>query len=250
MRLGKTLIVTLFVLVIPVFLITSNVRWVIAAPFLYSYGFDRYDIPERTGIERSELLSAAGQIREYFDNGEEFLDVRVTQNGITRSLYNEREILHMKDVKTLVRGVYLIHVSSAAFIGAFILIGLWFLRRQFIPYLARFAALGGVLSVFLVGLVGVVALAGFDQLFLQFHLISFSNDLWILDPNSDYLLMMFPEGFFFDATMWIAGSTVVEGIILAMLPLLLRWFSGRRQSMGLSELVHTSEPSPEVSPHK
>ena len=40
--------------------------------------------------------------------------------------------------------------------------------------------------------------------FRYFHLISFTNDLWILDPRRDYLIMMFPQGFFFDSTMFIA----------------------------------------------
>ena len=71
----RLLAITVAVLSVPVLLITTNVRWVINAPVLYSYGFDRYDIPARTGIERSELLSAARQIRDYFNDDEDFLVV-------------------------------------------------------------------------------------------------------------------------------------------------------------------------------
>ena len=222
-------LVVLFILVIPVFLVASNVRWVISTPLLYNYGFDRYGIPDRTGIERSELRRVAAEIREYFDNNEEFLDVRVTQHGVIRSLYNEREVLHMRDVKSLVRSLYIFHVSSAAFIILFTLAGFWFQRTKFIPYLARYLLLAGILCVLLIVLVGLAAVIGFDKLFWTFHIVSFSNDLWQLDPNSDYLLMMFPEGFFFDATMWIAGSTVLEGVILGLLALRSCWVPfGRR----------------------
>lgn len=226
MNILKALAVALFIAAVPVFLVTSNVRWVINAPFLYSYGFDKYDIPERTGIERGELLSAARQVRDYFNNDEEYLDVRVYQRGILRSLYNQREVLHMKDVKGLVRGVYRAQEVTGAYLAAFIVVGLIAWRGQSLPRLARYVALGGALTLALVLLVGLASLVGFDQLFLAFHLLSFSNDLWQLDPSRDYLIAMFPEGFFFDATMLIAGSTVVEALALALLPRLLRRAQG------------------------
>jgi len=62
--------------------------------------------------------------------------------------------------------------------------------------------------------VGIWALIDFEGLFLTFHLTSFSNDLWMLDPSKDYLIMMFPERFFFDAALFLVGSTAVEALIL------------------------------------
>ena len=88
----------------PVFLIAGSVRVVINAPALYSYGFDRYDIPAYTGIERDDLLEVAARIRAYFNDDSEYLIVPTTVRGVdVPSLYNEREILHMRDVKGLVR---------------------------------------------------------------------------------------------------------------------------------------------------
>ena len=76
----------------------------------------------------------------------------------------------------------------------------------------------------LVVVVGLGSLIGFDRLFLAFHVVSFSNDLWQLDPRTDYLIAMFPEGFFLDATLWIVGSTVLEAMVVLGLSLLfLRW---------------------------
>ena len=230
--LARLAAVALFVAAVPVFLIASNVRWVINAPLLYSYGFDRYDIPARTGIERGELLSAAEQIRSYFNNSEEFLVVSVRVNGVrVRNLYNDREVLHMRDVKGLVRGMYRIQEVTGIYLGAFILIGLLAWRRQFTSRLLRYAAYGGALTLALVVVVGLASLVGFDRLFLAFHLVSFSNDLWQLDPRTDYLLMMFPAGFFFDATMWIAGATVAQALLLTVPQAVLAW-RGRRARQG------------------
>ncbi|MBR98175.1 MAG: hypothetical protein CL887_06760, partial [Dehalococcoidia bacterium] len=83
---------------------------------------------------------------------------------------------------------------------------------------------GGKLTLSLTLVVGVMSFVGFQKLFLYFHLFSFSNDLWILDPTRDYLLMMFPEAFFFDATIYIALGTVIESAILGVMPRILRIF--------------------------
>ena len=216
----RSLAAILFVVAVPFFLIATNVRWVIDTPLLYGYGFDRYDIPARAGIERSELMKAAGQIRDYFSNDAEDLAIRVVVRGIrVRNLYNDREVAHMRDVKGLVRGVYLVHLLAGAYLASFAVVGLAIGRRRFLPLLGRSAGLGGALTVALVLLVGLASLAGFDRLFLAFHLVSFSNDLWQLDPSRDYLIAMFPQGFFSDATMWIALSTIGEALVLALVPL-------------------------------
>jgi len=61
---------------------------------------------------------------------------------------------------------------------------------------------------------GLGTLLGFDQLFWQFHLISFANELWMLDPATDYLIMLFPQGFWYDATIFCALTTTGLAIIL------------------------------------
>ena len=224
----RSIIPSLFIAVVPVFLVSTNVRIVINAPALYSYGFDRYDIPASTGIERDELLSAAAQIRAYFKNDEDLLDVRVFQRGIRRSIYNEREVLHMKDVKGLVNGVYRVQLASGGFLIAVALAGFAVYGRRFSADLAGLASLGGFATLALAALVGLGSLVGFDRLFLAFHLVSFSNDLWQLDPSTDMLIAMFPQGFFFDATMAIAALSVVQALLLALIgPVCLRWRPGR-----------------------
>lgn len=216
-----------FIAAVPLLLITINVRWVVNSPVLYSYGFDKYDIPYWTGIERDELLSAGRQIRDYFNNDAELLDLRVELAGVTRSLYNAREVAHMKDVKGLVQGVYLVQELAAAYILVFVAAAFWSTRRRFLPSLGRHVATGSAATIGLILVVGLGSLVGFDRLFLAFHVVSFSNDLWQLDPSRDYLIAMFPEGFFFDATMWVALSTVAEALLLAVAPLFFLWWRPR-----------------------
>ncbi len=220
--LARTVVAVLFVILVPLFLIALNVRWVINFPPLYAYGFDRYDIPQQTGIEREDLISAGRQIRDYFNNDAEWLILSTVVRGIrVQSLYNEREILHMRDVKGLVRGVYRVSEFSGLYLLFVIAAGAATLGRGFLPALARMLRWGGGLTLGLVVLTALASLVGFNRLFLVFHLVSFSNDLWQLDPRRDYLIAMFPQGFFFDATILIALSIILESIALVLAPRLL-----------------------------
>ena len=228
----RMLAVVGFFIAIAVFLIATNIRWVINTPLLYSYGFDKYDIPARTGMERDELLSAARQIREYFNNEDEYITVRVIWRGIPiENLYNDREVLHMKDVKGLVKGVYLVQLLTGAYLAGFAIVGFAIWRGGFRSALARYLSLSGIITATGVVLVGLVSLVGFAGLFRAFHLISFTNDLWILDPRTDYLIIMFPEGFFLDATIWIAGATLVEAVLLIFI-----WWRPRMVSRSVRNL--------------
>ena len=233
LRYAKITAVALFVALIPVFFVATNVRWVVNLPRLYSYGFDKYDIPVWTGIERSELVRAGAQIRDYFNNSEETIDVRVVLRGEERSIFNEREVRHMEDVKGLVQGVYRIQLAAGIYLIAFFVIGLALARGGFLPRFTRYASLGGCVTLALFVLLGVGAAVGFERLFLAFHLVSFSNDLWQLDPATDFLIAMFPEGFFYDATMLIAASTIVEALILSMATPLLLWWKPWTKVRGL-----------------
>ena len=235
--------VVIFVAVVPLFLIATTVRVVINLPSLYSYGFDKYNIAAYTGIERDDLLFAAGRIRDYFNNDEELLIIPTWVRSVrVDSLYNQREITHMRDVKGLVRGVYLVQMFTALYLLGFAAVGIYFSRRAFWPVLARYVSRAGFLTLGIIALVGVGSLAGFDRLFLAFHLISFSNDFWQLDPSRDYLIAMYPQGFFFDATMLIAGLTVLEAALLAVVPIaLLKYLPRRRVTRAERRLAARAE---------
>ena len=226
-----------FVAFVPLLLISTSSRLVINFPGLYSYGFDRYDIPRRTGIERAELIDAGRQIRTYFNDDTELLDVRVLVSGVERSIYGEREVLHMRDVKGLVQGVYAVQYIAAAYMAAFLAVAAWLLRREAVALAVRLLSYGGLVTLGLAVLVGVGSLVGFDRLFLAFHIVSFSNDLWQLDPRRHMLLAMFPQGFFFDATMLIALLTVVVAWLLAFAG----WLQRRRAGKLTAESTEGAE---------
>ncbi len=230
MEIARKVAVVLFIVLMPIFLITTSVRWVINFPTLYSYGFDKYNISHYTGIERDDLLDAAAQLRDYFNNDDEDIVIRTFVLGVLKeNLYNQREIDHMRDVKDLVNNVYRVQEIIGLYFLVFAAIGFYMSRRRYTEAFLRVLSRGGKVTLALVAVVGLLSAVAFNQLFLLFHLVSFSNDFWQLDPRVDYLIAMFPQNFFFDATMLIALSTVVFALLLAFAPRLLRrWLPAHR----------------------
>jgi integral membrane protein (TIGR01906 family) len=206
----------IFAIVLPLFLILFNTSYITNSEWLYDYGWWRNDIANRTGLPVDQLNRGADQIKEYFGNDAEFLDLLVDYNGNDVSLYKEREILHMVDVKALMQAVFAVTRWSGVALLLLLALGLIALKQEVFPLLIRslkWSAIGT--GAFLVVFGGTAAI-DFGWLFTQFHFLSFANDLWLLDPRNDYLIIMFPQQFFFEATLFIGLLTIIDfGLITA-----------------------------------
>ena len=162
-------------------------------------------------------MRASQQIREYFTNDEQYLNLEVYQNGVLRSIYSEKEISHMKDVKFLIKGVYSFAIISLTIMLMTMIWGIALNPNQFIATLVKLLASYAKYILITALILSVLCLLAFQQLFLIFHQISFANDLWILDPSKDYLIIMFPQNFFLEATLFIGMLILIECLILILL---------------------------------
>ena len=214
-RVGRV-IWALFIIAVPLFLITGSVAWAFNSPSLYNNGFKRYSISSFSGITDSDLRQVGTDIRGYINSWDEPLHVRTRILGTEQDLFNDREVAHMRDVKQLVRGVYGLALASAVYLGAIVITGFVIQRGRFVELLAKRALWGGGLTLGLLVVFGIVALAGFDSVFLKFHQLSFANDFWQLDPRTDYLVRIFPQDFWFDATMWVAVRASTGALVLTV----------------------------------
>ncbi len=197
---------------LPIFIIAINVGYVTHSDWLYTYNWWRNGIPDRTGLPVHELDSAADQIKDYFENDAERLDVRVNTLSGTVSLFDEREILHMIDVKDLFQIVDATSIWTGVILVLAAAIGLAIRRQQFWAGLSRWLRWGALTWGIAIVAILIIAIIDFTWLFTQFHLLSFANDLWQLDPYRHYLLLLFPERFFLEATVFIALLTIIEFI--------------------------------------
>ena len=200
-RLTLTTITSLiFILII----ISGSLNFIVKSSLIYDYNISTYSIEKRTSLSLEKIKEINLEIRSYFFNEKELLDI---------DIYSDKEILHMKDVKSVMNFIFdLGKILSIVFcILAFVLYSYF---RVYIYKLIFYS-----LSLFLTILMflGTSFLLFFQELFIIFHEIAFNNDLWILNPNEDYLLMMYPEDFFRDVAILILITSFTVNVIVYIL---------------------------------
>ncbi len=208
----KTLAYWLFILCLPVLLLTTSVRIAANSSQLYRYGFNQYHIGQVTGLAPAELEKVISGLITYFNSGAEYIGLTVEKDGKPFVLFNAREVEHLRDVKGLFRLVFRLLLGTLiyAFAYASLSYALWREKRR----LARGLVWGSALTLALIIGLGLLIKTNFDWFFYQFHLISFANDLWQLDPARDYLIMLFPQEFWYDAALFCALGTAALALIL------------------------------------
>ena len=170
--------------------ISGVLFFILKHDYIYEYNLNFYPITERTSLEIEEIREINSQIKNYFFDETEFLEV---------SIFNEKEIYHMKDVKDIINNLFLYGKLSSV---VFVIITLICVKKYKVRIYSVFKASSIVYSVMLLAL-AIGFLISFNKLFIIFHEIAFSNDLWKLNINEDYLLMMYPENFFRDIALLI-----------------------------------------------
>ena len=212
MRIFRIVTKWLFMFCLPILLLTASLGWAANSLWLYNYGFEKYNVSQTTGLAQLELKKAVTGLISYFNSDEEFIGITVIKDGEPLELFNDKEIIHLKDVKGLIWLDYRLLLGTLIY--TLVYAGVCLLWRKDWRGLAWGVVGGGGITLALMLALGLGTLLNFDQLFLQFHLLSFTNELWLLDPAKDYLIMLFPRGFFYDAAVFCALATTGLAIIL------------------------------------
>ena len=212
MKIVRTAAYWLFILCMPVLLITTSVRIASNSSELYRYGFNKYGVSQVTGLAPAELQKVIGGLITYFNSGEEYISLTVVKDGKPFTLFNEREVGHLKDVKGLFRLDFWLLLGTLIY--AFIYAGLNYILWQDKRRVAWGLIGGSGLTLAIIIMLGLMIRLNFDWFFYQFHLISFANDLWQLDPATDYLIMLFPQGFWYDAALFCALGTAAMALFM------------------------------------
>ncbi len=204
----------LFVLCLPILLLTASIGWAVNSSWLYEYGFHKYNISQTTGLAQSELKKAATELINYFNSDEEYITLTVVKDGEPFELFNKKEVIHLKDVKGLIWLDYRVSVGTLVYALAYAGVCLLWRRKRHWRQLAWGVVGGSGITLALMLALGIGTLLDFDWLFLQLHLISFTNEMWLLDPTKDYLIMLFPGGFWYDAAIFCTG--IISGLALIL----------------------------------
>jgi integral membrane protein (TIGR01906 family) len=204
----------LFMLCLPVLLITASLGWAANSLWLYRYSFEKYNVSQTTGLADETLENIYAELINYFNSDADSIAITVVKDDESFELFNQREIIHLRDVKGLIQLDYGVGLGTLAYVLAYAGVCLFWRKPGYWRHLAWGLVGGGSITLGLMLALGLGILFGFEELFWQFHVISFSNQFWLLDPTKDYLKMLFPDGFFYNATVLCAAITATLAIIL------------------------------------
>jgi integral membrane protein (TIGR01906 family) len=214
MGFARTLATIAFVIALPIALVTSNIRILANAPAVYSYAFDRYNAEDATGLSRADLDSTSTALRQYFNNNETTFYHTVTEGGLTEAVFNARETRHMEDVKRLFVWANRAQEISIVYVLLYVVAFFVWLKETDVRQLAAQSLVGLGIGSLAIGGIGIFAAFGFEAASTRFHELLFTNDFWRLDPETDHLLQMFPEGFWRDAAIMLGAMCAVEAALI------------------------------------
>ncbi len=173
-------------------------------PF-YSYEYKKGSQAEKIGISDADLMNATDTLLDYIRDERDDIVVEAEVNGSLREVYDNREKLHMIDVKNLYQNAMTWRTVMAA-AGILMIAGIVLsLRSGSFALLQRGYKYALMMLMILIAFIAVSAVADFNSFWLRFHYIFFDNDLFLLNPNTSIMINMFPESFFFDMVILIAG---------------------------------------------
>jgi len=180
----------------------------------YQKEYEKYEVLDDLEMEIEDVMVVTYEMMDYLRGDREDLVVNTIVNGSEREFFNDREKAHMIDVKNLFLGGLDLRLHSLVIVTVCVIIivfskGDWkkILPKTFLITLGTFVGA--------VGIFGILCATDFTKYFTLFHEIFFDNDLWILNPKTDLLIRMLPEGFFFDMVVRI-GTILVIMLVIAI----------------------------------
>ncbi|MCD8169573.1 MAG: TIGR01906 family membrane protein [Clostridiales bacterium] len=187
-----------------VLFITSVEAVVYWTPGYFEKEYAKYNVLDSLpAMTMDDLLHVTDEMMDYLRGDREDLHVETTMGGQQREFFNEREIAHMEDVQVLFLKAMSIRTAClvlTVLLLAFMAATKARMRKVLPPSLC----MGTGLFFGLITALGLIISTDFSRYFIMFHHIFFTNDLWILDPSTDMLINIVPEGFFMDTAARIA----------------------------------------------
>jgi integral membrane protein (TIGR01906 family) len=174
-------------------------------PIWVGFDQDRSNVVGLTGYTSTQVSQVTGSILSDLVFGPP--EFGVTVNGTP--VLDERERDHMADVRTVLLDLGLVALLAAA---ALVAIGLasrgarWFWRA---------VRTGAVVLAGGVVVVGLAFAILFDQAFELFHEIFFPPGTYTFDPRSERLVQLFPDQFWSETSVALAGAVLIVAVIAA-----------------------------------
>ena len=206
-------------LAVPLALIGAALRLILLPSYLQVEYAMPYFPPDEYGFTTDERLQWATRAWNYLVNtsDESYLADLTFPDG--SPVFNEREVVHMRDVQGVVGGALSAWYAALAVIAA---VGLLWWRVGRLHDFRQSIRLGGWMTIGLSALIGTIVAVGmvadpnvFWEFFTIFHGLFFEGDSWLF-AYSDTLIRLFPIRFWQDTFLCAALIVLGGGLALAL----------------------------------
>ena len=204
----QQLLSILLALILSTFLLTFAILVSVTNPIMLPL-MEHFAPPEDTGLPAEEYPAVVDMITDYLHGGNHAFQHIFTVDGTEYAAFNAKEQHHMADVQDLFRlGRFITWLG----LGVVLFGGLSAHRKlDWRTFRRTLIAILAVVTVII-----IAACIDFSSLFILFHQVAFTNDLWLLDPQTDLLIRLMPIEFF------ISYAAIIGGLwLLGMVGLLI-----------------------------
>ena len=197
---------------------------------LMKHGFLQYAQTAHLGVPASRYGDYAKALVRYLDGKEEAVLITDPETKQPTPAFSQRENDHLSDVRHVVNSLKLFRWIGGG-LAVTVIGGLYLFKKKDGPLLlapwTRGFALAALALLAVFTALAIWGAVNFDGLFITFHKIAFTNDLWLLNPNTDVLMALMPLPFF----IWYAGEILkAMGPVLGMMLLvIIAWIKGGKR---------------------
>lgn len=165
----------------------------------------------------------AQHLSDYLFGLKDSPQVQVHNIGEARPAFSERELLHLEDVRSLFHSFWRMRI-----IGIVLLFALSILlvlkaeghRKARLLSLVSVWQRGVLLAGLFLLILSLLASINFYQAFYLMHKVLFTNDLWLLNPQSDLLVQLMPGDVFMAYAKTVGlrlGMTFLGGLVVIVI---------------------------------
>ncbi|MBU4540837.1 MAG: TIGR01906 family membrane protein [Firmicutes bacterium] len=184
----------------PVIIFISAIEVAVFDKAFYTDQMAKNQVIKNTGIYPPDMDLVVDEMISYLKGDRQDFDIKArlapenAKNVVDRvSIFNDKEITHMDDVRNLL--LFFLGLRDAAMILA--LISFLMLLKDHQQAIIKALFYGSTIFIVLFLVIGASFVFNFNDTFILFHQLFFTNDLWIMDPSIDRLIWIVPEPFFF-----------------------------------------------------
>lgn len=200
--------------------VVFSIKMTALNPNFYIPKYEDMHLASDIGVSQKDLNKSIRLLLDYLEDKRDDINGKITWYGVEQSMFNEKEKSHMVDVKALYQNALKTAKVSGLVFCLVILYFYWNEKEKMFAYLSK-GLLSAVASlVVLLVFFGFWILTDFTSFWTWFHTVFFSNQLWLLDPNTDFMICMLPETIFYQIVL-----SCVFHVVCYLVPLCIAAFS-------------------------